>query len=356
MRFITKIDFSIVFISLLLSLSGIFLLKSFLPENRLFLVKRQILWLILSLSAMVVFTLIDYRKLVKISGLLYGGFLFALIFLLIKGAKIAGTASWIKLGSFSFQPSEIGKVITALFLARLFSESPNFPLSLRELIKAFVVTGVPIVLILFQPDMGTAFIYISLLLTLFALKGVKKIHFQVLLLIGILLAITGWFFLLKDYQKTRIISFINPSSQPRGAGYQVYQSRIAIGSGGIFGKGYGMATQAKRRFLPAAHTDFIFSVFAEQFGFTGVFFLLLLYLYLFIRMLRISALSYDNRGVMLGCLLTGWMAFQTFMNVIICLGMFPVAGFPLPFLSYGGSSLLSSFICVGIINSILVWR
>ncbi len=351
MRTLLRLDLSLPFVALVLSLIGIALMQSFLPEAKLYLVKRQLLWLALSTAAMFVFTFFDYRKLIDLAPYFYVIYIAVLV-----GLLFSGSSSWIRLGAFSFQPSEAGKVVVALMVAHTFGESRNFPLNFLELLKLLALVGLPALLIALQPDLGTAFIYSSFVLAVMLVKGVRKLHLEVLVLLLLVAGLLSWNFLLRDYQKRRILSFLFPSFQDRAVSYQVYQSRIAIGSGGLFGKGYGQASQAERKFLPAAHTDFIFSVLAEQFGFAGVAFLLVLYLYLYLRMLTIASLSYDPAAVLLVCLLAGWMAFQTFMNVAIALGLFPVAGFPLPFLSYGGSCLLTSFVSVGIVNSTLVWR
>ncbi len=308
--------------------------------------------LLLALGGFLLFSSINYRKLVNLSPWLYAGLIAVLVPLAFRG----GVSSWLRLGTFWFQPSEAGKFIIPLFLVRVVKKRLTFPLSLGNLALTGAVVGVPMVLVAMEPDLGTAFVYLAFPLGLYLVFGMKRRLRNLLVLAGIFLFAAAWFFFLEGYQKKRITSFLNPSEDPRGAAYQVYQSKISIGSGGLFGKGLREMTQAKLRFLPAAHTDFIFSVIAEGFGFLGVAAVLLLYFLLFYRIF--SAVEYlaEEEAILLVVLLGSWMAFQTVFNLLIAVGLFPVTGFPLPLLSYGGSNLLATYISLGIINSTLAWR
>ncbi len=312
----------------------------------------QLLRLILALAGFFIFSSLNYRKLLRLSPWLYAGLLLILFPLALRG----GVSSWLKLGAFWFQPSEAGKFIVPLFLVKLLRTRLDFPMGFTRFVISGAAVGLPMALVALQPDLGTAFVYLSFIFALYLIFGIERWLRNLLIIGGIFLFALAWFFFLENYQKKRITSFLHPSEDPRGAAYQVYQSKISIGSGGLAGKGWREMTQAKLKFLPAAHTDFIFSVIAEGFGFLGVTAVLLLYLILFYRIF--SAVSYlaEEDAVLLVLLLGSWIAFQTVFNLLIAVGLFPVTGFPLPLLSYGGSNLLATYISLGIINSTLAWR
>ncbi len=335
-----------------LSLSFVGLVGIWLSRGGSRYLTGQLLRLILALGGFFLFSSINYRKLLRLSSWLYAG----LLLVLFPLALSSGVSSWLRLGAFWFQPSEAGKFIVPLFLTKLLRDRMDFPLSFTSLVLSAAAVGLPMALVALEPDLGTAFIYLSFLLTLYLVFGMKRWLRSLLIIAGVVLFAVSWFFLLENYQKKRITSFLHPSEDPKGAAYQVYQSKISIGSGGLAGKGWRKMTQAKLRFLPAAHTDFIFSVIAEGFGFLGVAAVLLLYFLLFYRIF--SAVEYlaEEEAVLLVLLLGSWIAFQTVFNLLIAVGLFPVTGFPLPLLSYGGSNLLATYISLGIINSTLAWR
>ncbi len=351
MRRIREIDAGIIISAILISIVGLVGIWAARggPSNYF---SRQIIWLIISIGIFFLLALTDYEKLVNWSPWLYGG----LVLLLAVMARGRGVSSWIRFGSVWFQPSELGKVIVPLFLTKVLYKKASFPLSFRDLMKVAVIVGVPVVLIALQPDLGTAFVYLAFMLSAVFVFGMKRKHLTILLFAGASLAVFLWFYMLKDYQRQRIISFLNPSEDPRGSAYQVYQSKISIGSGRLAGRGFKEVSQAKLRFLPAAHTDFIFSVIAETFGFMGVLLLFLLYTILFLRIFRIGEFLDQEKGLVLLYMISSWIAFQTIFNLLIAVGLFPVTGFPLPLLSYGGSDLIAVYASLGIINSILVWR
>ncbi len=351
MRRLREIDYGILTSSILLSVLGLVGIWGSKGGNSPYFVK-QILWITLSLIVFFLLVIIDYDKLINLSPWLYGGLILSLIPLLRGG----GVSSWFKIGGVWFQPSELGKIILPLFLTKIMTKKAPSPLSFPWLVKISAIAGVPIILISFQPDLGTAFIYLSFILSAIIVFGMKKVHVKAALALSILIFIFSWFFLLKGYQKDRIISFLNPSEDTRGRSFQIYQSKVSIGSGKFFGKGLKEISQAKLKFLPAAHTDFIFSVIAESFGFLGVIVVFLLYAVLFLRIFKIGAILDEERAIILLYLTAGWLAFQVVFNLLIAVGLFPVTGFPLPFMSYGGSDLLSSYASLGVVNSILAWR
>lgn len=351
MRRIREIDTGIIISAILISIVGLIGIWAARGGPSIYF-SRQIIWLIISIIVFFLLALTDYEKLVSWSPWLYG----ALILLLVVMAKGRGVSSWIRFGSVWFQPSEAGKVIVPLFLTRVLYKKAKFPLSFKDLARALIIVAVPIFLIALQPDLGTAFIYFSFILSAIFIFGMERKYLTIALLAGVSMAVLLWFFMLKDYQKQRIISFLNPSEDPRGSAYQIYQSKISIGSGGLSGKGFKEVSQAKLRFLPAAHTDFIFSVIAESFGFMGVLLLFLLYTIFFLRIFKIGEFLDQEKGLVLLYLISSWIAFQTVFNLLIAVGLFPVTGFPLPLLSYGGSDLVAVYASLGIINSILVWR
>jgi rod shape determining protein RodA len=207
-----------------------------------------------------------------------------------------------------------------------------------------------------QPDLGTALTYIPILLAVFVITGLKKKTVIVLVILALLLGIVGWNVILKDYQKDRITTLLSPDKDPLGSGYHTIQSKIAIGSGGFLGKGYKKGTQSQLRFLPARHTDFIFSVIGEEFGFIGVTATFLLYFLFLARLFQSATKSRDRAGVFIIYMVAGMIAFQFFVNVFMTIGLFPIAGIPLPLISYGGSSLITNFLAVSLVLNVRMRR
>jgi rod shape determining protein RodA len=213
---------------------------------------------------------------------------------------------------------------------------------------------VPFTLVLMQPDLGSALVYLVMWLGLLLFSGIKRVYSLILVVSGILVSWGAWAFALKDYQKNRIISFLNPAADPLGSGYNVIQSKIAVGSGGLFGRGLGHGSQSQLRFLPEQHTDFIFAVLTEELGFLGGFLLLFLFLILFVRMIKAGKFSRDEFGIILAIGAVIIFTFQIFTNVGMNIGILPVTGIPLPLVSYGGSALLIFLMLIGLIESVFV--
>lgn len=317
---------------------------------------KQIYWALLGMGVITFILFIDYHYLDNMAYFLYSIGIVLLGLVLVVGSTKGGSQRWINLGFFNLQPSEVVKVIVLIALAKYFSkrEYPN-GLGFRELVGPALLVGAPFLLILKQPDLGTslhlAFACVSVLFFL-------KIKPYVMATLGVSAAVAmpfAWNFL-KEYQRKRIVTFLNPEQDPLGAGYHIIQSKIAVGSGQFWGKGFLKGTQNQLRFLPERHTDFAFSVFAEEWGFFGSVVLLALFLLLVISGLRIVRRSQDRFGALLALGLISLIFWQFLINICMVTGLMPVVGIPLPFISYGGSSLITTMIAVGILLNISMRR
>lgn len=314
--------------------------------------QKQITWIAVSLIIMAIFIIVDYHTLLDVSPVLYGIGMAFLIYLLIWGKVTANVKSWIILpGGFQFQPSEFMKIFTALALAKFFDSRTSSYLDFRTLLLIGLIIGFPVITIAMQPDFGTAATYAPLLAAAMFFGGIKPRYWVMALLLFAIAAPITWN-LLKPYQKERVVVFLNPERDPLGSGYQVTQAKIAIGSGGITGKGFKESTQARYGYVPASHTDFIFSVLAEEFGFVGVAVVLGLYLFLIIQALTIARSSRDRGGSFLVICLISFFIFHVFINVAMQIGLLPTTGIPLPLISYGGSSTMMFFLAIGLILNV----
>lgn len=313
--------------------------------------RRQLQWVFIGLIFMTALVVTDYRWTRRFAWPLYAVLLVALAYLIIDGRKIHGAASWylIRIGGFRFsaQPSEIGKVILVLILARYLSSRMLVFRKIWHVIIPLAIVGVPVALIFLQPDFGTAAIYLPTAFVLFFAAGIRKRVIVTFLLIGIAVAAAGYPHL-KDYQKARVQTFLDPTADPLGKGYNVLQAQTALGSGGLIGKGWGQGTQTSFRFLPEFQTDFIFPALGEQFGFIGCMGVLGLFLILILRLAFLATQSEDLYGtLMLAGLATIFMV-HLILNVGMAIGLLPVTGVPLPFFSYGGSFTLTCYIMIGL--------
>jgi rod shape determining protein RodA len=356
-RFFQGLDYPLVGLTLLVSGLGVAMIASATQGTRL-----QGLWLSqlgaigIGVLLLLVVAAIDYRRLADRSPVLLGVAFAALLATLALAPRIAGTKRWLILGPIQFQPSEFAKIAAALVVAKLFSEMKKDSLGLGDLLAPAAITGALALTIAAAPDLGTA---VSLLPMFFAGAFLAGLRYRSILVLSVGLAIFGlvaWEFFLKDYQKARIYSFLDPDLDPRGSGYQKKQSQIAVGSGGLTGKGYGKGSQTQLGYLPARQTDFIFSVLAEEFGFMGVVATLGLYLALLWRCLDIARLARDRLGAILVACLTATLTFQVVYNVAMVAGLLPVKGLPLPLMSAGRSSVLATFISIGLILSVRMRR
>jgi rod shape determining protein RodA len=355
-RLLGEVDWVLLGLILLQSLIGVFFIyssTSFLPGAYYV---RQLIWIGVSLAALLLVLAIDYKFFVSLSGYFYGLTILLLAATLVFARLVAGTKSWITLGLMQLQPAELAKIVMILVFARLFAEYKSPYLKTPHTLGALAVAGLPLLLIVAQPDLGTAMTFAAIIGGAFILAGLRKKAVVILVLAALVLGVGGWTIALKDYQKKRVTTLINPAGDPRGSGYQVIQSKIAIGSGGVAGKGFGKGTQSQLRFLPARHTDFIFSVIGEETGFLGVFTVIALYFALLARMFLSVAKARDRAGVYIIFTASLLIAFQFLVNILMVIGLFPVVGTTLPFLSYGGSSLLSSYVACGLVLNVKMRR
>ncbi len=355
-RLLYNVDWVLLGASLALALVGVAMIYSATHSGRLadhYL--KQLLFIALGLVGLAVTALADYRRVADRAMLLYGASVLALLYVLQFAPVRAGTQRWIVLAGFQLQPSEFVKLAAAVFVAKIFSEYRQETLGLVDLAVPGAAVGLLALLIARQPDLGTAVCLLPLLFTVAFLAGLRLRAVAALALALVVAASLTWPFL-HDYQKTRIYTFLDPSLDPRGAGYQKIQSQIAVGSGGLVGKGFTKGSQAQLGYLPARHTDFVFSVLAEETGFIGVFVVLSLYLLVLWRMLEVARLARDRLGAFLVAALAGSFGFQVVYNVAMVAGLVPVKGLPLPLMSYGGSSILSSLMGVGLVLSVRMRR
>lgn len=338
--------------ALVLSVLGVLTVRSATSEIGAGFVARQSAWIVLGLTICAVVMAFDYRKLVDLAPLFYFTGLVVLVLVLFFGREVGGARSWISLGPFGGQPTELVKVTTALFLARLLARVHRSRLQMREILTASVVVAVPVVLVVLQKDMGSAAMFLPMLAGMLLVAGVSLRHLLLSALLGVVLAAGLWQFALHDYQKTRVLSYMAPDADPLGAGYQVRQSKIAVGSGMWTGRGYLQGTQSQLRFLPERHTDFIMAVLAEERGFVGVLLVLGLYGFFLSGAATIAARSRDRAGILLITGLVSVIAFHVLYNTAMVVGLLPITGIPLPFLSYGGSFMLVNFLAVGLIVNV----
>lgn len=350
-------DWAMFAAAVLLSLIGLTAIYSAtmnLPEDVSFL--KQAIFVCAGIALMFVVASVDYHTISEHIPWFYLGSLAVLIYTPLAARRIAGAKSWIDLGPVSVQPSEIIKMVVVVAMARYLSELHiKGYLTLNQILKAAVICAIPMGLILLQPDMGTALTYLPILGIGLVIRGLKPSVIISVILIAFLVVPTGAFVLrdfLKPHQKERILTFIDPSRDPMGKGFQVQQSKIAIGSGSLLGKGIFKGSQNQLGFLPARHTDFIFSVVAEEMGFIGVLGTLGLLGFVLFRSLHNAQTARDSLGLFIILGVVGVYFFHTVVNVAMVIGFFPVVGIPLPFLSYGGSSILTAFIGLGLIINV----
>lgn len=316
----------------------------------------QIYGIIIGLVAMIVAMSIDYRSLADKSHIFYIGLILLLVAVALFGSRQMGAQRWLDLGFYNLQPSEFAKAIIALVLAKLLGESRRPVLSNNELFLACVLTAIPLLLIVRQPDLGTAVTLLPVLLVITFAAGLPVKYLGAIALAGILAAPLAWQFALEDYQKQRIETFLDPEQDARGAGYQQIQARITVGSGGLWGKGFREGTQGQLRFLPVAHNDFIFSVLAEEQGFVGVIVVLGLYLFVIMRSLEAAKLAKDRLGAYLVLGVLSTFTFQVIYNITMSAGLAPVKGLTLPLMSYGGSSMIATLAGFGLILNVRMRR
>lgn len=307
------------------------------------------------LGLILVFVLgaINYRAYEPAARLFYVLGIVMLVLVLVFGRTIRGTQGWFVFGGWSFQPIEAAKIILVIFLARYFSRHA-YARDVQSLIGSGIGVMVFVGLTFMQPDFGSAMVLVSVWVALLLVSGTKRRYVLMLLSGALIAAVVAWFFVLKPYQHERILTFLDPSRDPLGRGYNLTQSLIAVGAGGVLGRGLGLGSQSQLRFLPEAQTDFIFAVVAEELGFLAVVVVLALYLLLVWRAMRLARQARDNFTVYLTTGIAILLTLQMFVNVGMNMGLMPITGIALPFLSYGGSSLIMSMALVGLLESVAV--
>lgn len=318
---------------------------------------KQVFWIIGGLVAMTIVSSIDYHLLLDIVPWLYGFCLLSLGAVLLVGERVMGGKRWIRLpGGLHFQPSEWVKLVLIIAVARYFANLAGRELSWSDVAKSFLLVGVPLVLVLKQPDLGTSLTYLPILLFGLFLGGLRWKKALILMIGAAILIVPIWAKVLKPYQKERLTSFVNPNSDPRGSGYQIRQSLIAVGDGGILGRGATKGTQTQGDFLPIPYTDFIFAAFSEEHGFVGAIVVLLLYFFILMRLIQNAQTAADLPGTFLVMGVVAVLIFQVSVNIGMVIGLMPVTGIPLPLMSYGGSSVLFTFLALGMVMNVRMKR
>jgi len=350
--------FDWVFIITILLLSGFGLLSVFSATANISptLFHKQSFAVLFGLTLFAFFSSIDYRLFKKISSAIFIILIAVLIGVLIFGNRIKGALSWFHFGFFRFQPVEFVKIAMIIVLAKFFTANFRRLKKFRFIMISFIIVLIPTILIIIQPDIGSAFVIICIWIGMILVAGIKKEHIAILLIMAMSIGLCGWKFGLKDYQRSRITSFINPYEDPQGQGYNAIQSVIAVGSGGFWGKGIGNGSQGQLNFLPERHTDFIFANIAEEMGFIGVSFLMALYAILLLRIVKVAFEANDNFAKFLVIGIALMIFTHVLENVGMNIGIMPITGIPLPLISFGGSSMVVTLSSLGIVTSILTHK
>jgi len=358
--YIRDFDWFILFLALAICVVGIVEIHSatqFQKGGKFYLqpMYKQIYWVGLGLFLLVLVVSIDYHSICENVPYIYILSNVALLGVLAIGQRVSGSKSWVAIGAFKIQPSEFVKIAIILTLARFLGEIRTEYLSGRDIIKAGILMGIPFGLVLLQPDLGSAITYVPILVVGLFLGGLRPRWIFTSVILFSLAVGLGWYNL-KDYQKDRIYTFINPESDPLGRGYHAIQSKIAVGSGGVLGKGIGKGSQTNLGFLPERQTDFIFSVIGEELGFIGTLGVLTSFFLIVMRSIHIAQTSRDKLGIYITLGAVSVLLFHIFENIGMVVGIMPITGIPLPLLSYGGSSILSTFVLLGLIINVRMRR
>ncbi|RII30542.1 MAG: rod shape-determining protein RodA [Geobacter sp.] len=359
-RLLTNIDWMLAGLTVVICLLGILNIYSATAPYKVvgapYYIK-QFNWMLVGMFVATLACSFDYHILEDLSYWLYGFMLLLLLAVLVVGRHSMGATRWLDLGFFNIQPSELMKIVIVMTFARFFN---NFQaiggLSVKDLLFPLAILAVPVLMIIKQPDLGTAVLVIMIALSMTVYVGLRWSAVVTFTLVTIPAAWLAWAKLLRPYQKNRIFDFLDPERSRLGSGYHIIQSKIAVGSGGIVGKGFVKGTQSQLRFLPEQHTDFAFSVFAEEWGFIGCLVLIVLYLSLVLWGLNIARNCNDRFGALLAMGVTAMLFWHIVINMGMVMGLFPVVGVPLPFFSYGGTSMITSMVGIGILQNISLRR
>ena len=356
-RFLKRLDYPLLFASLAIVLYSLIIISSATHintpgEDRFWYVQRQGLFSIMNIAIAALFLNFDYRGLQQYGKKLYIFNLVMLLAVMLFGHAALGAQRWIQIGPISIQPSEFSKLIMIICMASVLEAKMGDLNRLRDLIPVAAYIGLPFVLVLKQPDLGTSLVFMAIFFGMVIACGMPWKYLIGTILAGVASFPLLWNFVLKDYQKMRLSVFIDPNVDPLGSGYHIIQSKIAIGSGLLFGKGLFEGTQSQLNFLPENHTDFIFAVVGEEFGFVGSVILLLLYLIVFWRGIKIAKEAGDMFGRLLAVGITSMLAFHVLVNVGMTTGIMPVTGIPLPLMSYGVSALTTNILAIAILLNV----
>lgn len=359
-RLLKNLDFVLIATVAVLILISLVIISSATHVNtpsdeRYWYVQRQGLFALANVVLIFFLLQFDYRSLGRYAHVLYGLNLVMLTAVMLVGQSALGAQRWIQIGPISLQPSEFAKLFMIISLAHVLDQRVGRLNRFRDLIPIFIYVGVPFALIFKQPDLGTALVFLAIMFGMLFIAGMRPIHFAALAGMGAVVMPVLWHFL-KDYQKKRLTVFLDPNVDPLGSGYHIIQSKIAIGSGMLWGKGLFGGTQSQLNFLPENHTDFIFAVIGEEFGFVGAVVILALYFIIIYRGIKIAASARDMFGTLLAAGITSMLAFHVLVNVGMTAGIMPVTGIPLPMMSYGVSSLTTNMMSMGILLNIYMRR
>lgn len=316
---------------------------------------KQIVWVGAGLVLMWIAASIDYHTLLGQVPIMYGALVILLAATFVIGRTIFGSRRWIPIGPLHLQVSEFGKLVIVLLVARYLADLKTEQLDWKDLLRLGGLVGLPMLLVFKQPDLGTTLTYVPILAAGVFLAGLRWKYVAVLAICFAIALPTGWLFL-QDFQKQRLVSFADPAQDPKGSGYQVIQSKIAVGQGGVWGRGVTKGTQTQLRFLPVPHTDFIFSAFAEEHGFVGVVVVLGLYFLLLMQIVQNGQMAPDRAGMFICMGIAALLLFHLMVNVGMVVGRMPVTGIPLPLMSAGGSNILSMFLMLGLVNNVRLRR
>lgn len=355
--YVKDFDWVIFLLALAIAVAGVVEIHSATQYDRAenFYLK-QIYRMLIGLFLMVLVMSIDYHSLAENVPYLYTGAILSLLAVLLFGKTVSGSRSWISLGGFfELQPSELVKVVVIIALARFLCEIRTEYLTAPDILKASCIVGVPVLLVMLQPDLGSAMTFVPILIVGLFLGGLRPKWIIGAAILAVLAGGAGWYNL-KAYQRERIYTFLEPERDPLGHGYHSIQSKIAVGSGGFWGKGIGKGSQTRLGFLPERHTDFIFSVVGEELGFVGSVTILVLYFVILGRSIQIAQTARDKLGIYVTLGAVSVLLFHILENVGMVVGLMPITGIPLPLLSYGGSSVMATFMLVGLIINVRMRR
>lgn len=344
---LSNVRWGLLVLALMLGIVGAATVHSASAQMSVEYLPRQLAWLGAGVVLFLLTFSLDYQRLALLALPLYALGLLLLVLVLFVGQVRGGARSWFGIGGLGIQPSELAKIATGILLARYLSGLEGEYLRLREIAIATLIVLVPMALLVVQPDLGGAAMFVPMLAAMLLVAGIKARYLVIAALVMVTVAGVGWGFM-HSYQRERVLTFLNPERDPLGAGYQVRQSKIAVGSGELLGRGYLQGTQAQQKFLPARHTDFIFAVLAEEWGFLGVAFVLFLYGSFLFGCAEVAARARDRLGLLLVVGFLATFGFHILYNTAMVVGLVPITGIPLPFLSYGGSFTLYCFAAVGL--------